>query len=351
MGTTLKQLYRFQVRREVRRGVLDAVDEADQSNVLLVEVAPDRDLDEDTLEALQQIADDNQCESFTDQSRFYLVAKSQEQSAELGRQIQACDLAQPREPRPAHGEDLIPIPQPPPIPPTSFPPPPPQRRQRHWVIAAVFGFIILVIIGVAFGSYQQQQADQERRQQEQRQQEEAARIEAQKQEESRQKEEAAKAEDQRKQAEAALAVESAQEHSKKYEEWLIARRSEMEPSVITVRVKNECPSDYVKVAIRFQVPNDSGHWVTSGWWMIQPGEEVKPVIATANPHLYFFAEGAKYSWNGDGQSDAINVAVVSNSFVQEDGEEIKGVDERSVTMAHHTASGWGEYTQSFTCPQ
>lgn len=71
-------------------------------------------------------------------------------------------------------------------------------------------------------------------------------------------------------------------------------------------------------------------------------------MATANRHMYFYAESDTKNWGGG--PDAINVNVVSNNFVQVDGEPIQGKDVKTVSMRHVDAgSDWGEYSETLTC--
>jgi hypothetical protein len=187
-----------------------------------------------------------------------------------------------------------------------------------------------------------EQAAREQQERERQAREQAAREQQQRE---RQAEEARKREaDQR-------TIQSAQEFSDKYEAWLKARRTQMGSEVVTVRLKNECATDSIRVVIRFQVPDDSGHWVTSGWWILKPNESLRPTFATAVRDVYFWAEGTSstYVWNGDGKSDSIAVPVVSNNFVQEDGNNLIGVNQKTVNMFHSVFKAWGEHTQSFSC--
>jgi hypothetical protein len=83
------QLYRFQIEGPVSRGVLSAIDEADQSRVQLLYVALEGIDSGKKLVALEQLATDRTCESFTDGSQFYVVARTAEESAELMRAIES----------------------------------------------------------------------------------------------------------------------------------------------------------------------------------------------------------------------------------------------------------------------
>jgi TPR repeat protein len=170
-----------------------------------------------------------------------------------------------------------------------------------------------------------------------------------KKEKEEQRERERQAEEARKREADQRNVQSAQDFSDRYESWLKTRQAEMAPNVITVVLKNECATDSIRVAMRFQVPDSSGRWVTSGWWSIKSGESGRPTIATATRDVYFFAEGATHTWNGDGKSDSISVPVVTNNFVHQDGDKLVGINQKTVTMFHSVFGTWGEHSQSFTC--
>ncbi|MGA8088695.1 MAG: hypothetical protein WCA10_15550 [Terracidiphilus sp.] len=98
------QLYRFQIEGPVSRGVLSAIDEADRSSVQLLQVALEGTDSGKRLAALEQLATDRACESFTDGSQFYVVARTSEESAELMRAIESSGLEAFTEPEVEHNE-------------------------------------------------------------------------------------------------------------------------------------------------------------------------------------------------------------------------------------------------------
>jgi hypothetical protein len=112
-----KQLYRFQIQREVSSSVSAAIDEADESNVWLVEVALRPDRYEEDLKELEKIADNQRCESFTADGKFYCVAASQIQAKELlatiaakGFELSVAEAESPgeiQEPTPWHKSKVV----------------------------------------------------------------------------------------------------------------------------------------------------------------------------------------------------------------------------------------------------
>lgn len=98
MNTNPTRLYRFQIEGPVSRGVLSAIDEADQSSVRLVHIALEGVDSGKKLEALEQLATDRACECFTNDSQFYFVARSAAECAELMRVIEARGLGSFTEP-------------------------------------------------------------------------------------------------------------------------------------------------------------------------------------------------------------------------------------------------------------
>jgi hypothetical protein len=89
-----KQLYRFQIQRDVSPSVFAAVDGADQSNVWLIEVAPRPDRYEEDSKELEEIANRLGCETFSAGVYTYAVAKSEAQTSQLVRQLQSQGLFQ-----------------------------------------------------------------------------------------------------------------------------------------------------------------------------------------------------------------------------------------------------------------
>jgi len=79
MATSSRQLYRFHIQQETSQGILAAVDGSDESTVTLLEVTPDPENLESAFKTLADLADKQECENFTDSSRFYVVTRSEQQ--------------------------------------------------------------------------------------------------------------------------------------------------------------------------------------------------------------------------------------------------------------------------------
>ena len=191
------------------------------------------------------------------------------------------------------------------------------------------------------------EADRQRKAAEARKQTDLAQAERQRQEEAdRLQREAAAAEAKLREE---RAVASAKELSQKYEVWLARRSKEMAPSVITVTLKNACSSGPMWIAMRFKMPDDTGRWMTSGWWKVDPGKTVQPKVATAGHTVYFWAKDALGTWDGAKEPGSVTVPVVGNDFVHLDGTEIQGKDEQNVTTFANVFKDWGNHTVGFTC--
>jgi uncharacterized membrane protein len=178
---------------------------------------------------------------------------------------------------------------------------------------------------------------------------EAQRIEEQKEQDAadakRRADEAAEAEQKRE----SQSVSHAETVSDQYETWLEQRQKEMAPQVITVKLTNNCSKGAIRVAMRFKVPDNSDHWMTSGWWKVDPNTSLRPRVATANGNLYFFAENDTVIWDGRNETQPVSVSVVSNNFVHVDGSNIEGANQRTVTMFRKFWDSWGEHEVTFTC--
>jgi uncharacterized membrane protein len=226
-------------------------------------------------------------------------------------------------------------PEPPPIP---VPPPPPipaeltARSNSNWVwisIGLAVLFLVLVIGAVAvYQAVQEEariQAQHQKEEQERRQEAERIRLENQ-------------------------AVQEGEAGSDRFGTWVEQRRTEMDPDVLTLTLINRCSSAF-QVAIRFKVPDNTDHWVTSGWWTVKPGQSVRPKgMATANGNVYFYAFSENDQvWDGSSDSDSVKVPIVSNNFAHIDGDDIKGKNQRVITMAHKTYETYGNHEVPFTC--
>jgi serine/threonine protein kinase len=144
------------------------------------------------------------------------------------------------------------------------------------------------------------------------------------------------------------ALTEAQSFKARYDAWLDSRRQAMAPKVVTVTVKNDCAVP-LYLAIRFKVPDDTGHWVTSGWTEVPAGETRSPHMATANGMVYFWAREDNGNWDGSNDSKATQTEVVSNNFIHEDGSELQGDNKRTVSMFHEYFDSWGDHVERFSC--
>jgi serine/threonine protein kinase len=182
---------------------------------------------------------------------------------------------------------------------------------------------------------------------------EAQRVEAQRAKEAADRQAAAVSAERQRQAGAAKRLEQIVKDSQRlkltYDAWLEKRRSEMAPNVITMTFKNDCANVPLRLAIKFQRPDATGHFITSGWWEILPGESVSPKMATGNGNVYFWAHGTNIEWHGDNEVGSIQEPVVSNDFVHQDGFELQGIDLKTVTMFHAFYSTWGDHVVQLTC--
>jgi hypothetical protein len=178
--------------------------------------------------------------------------------------------------------------------------------------------------------------------------------------ERQQVEAAAEVERQQKEAAAAAAAAAAKQREQKavanskdlsnrYAGWLAKRGQEMAPQVITVTLKNACTSGPMWIAMRFKMPDETGRWMTSGWWKVDPGKTVRPKMATADHKVYFWAKDALGTWDGAKDPGSVTVPVVSNDFVHLDGTEIEGKEKKNVVMFPNVFKSWGDHTVGFTC--
>jgi serine/threonine protein kinase len=226
----------------------------------------------------------------------------------------------------------------------------------QWALLVIAILVVagLVITGAIVASNHSEQ---------ERQRAESARIQAQQVENSRRQEEsdrtqALRDEQRRQQAEAekqkqaqneAAEIEAAQRLSR-YEAWLRTRGNEMAPKVITVRVLNACPDHTIDFAIRFKVPNNTGHWVTLGGFEVKPGESVNPAMATDDSNIYLYGESGPLTWTGKNDPNAKPTKIVDNSFVHEDGDDLDGKNPKIVSMFRRVFNTYGEHTLRLSCP-
>lgn len=222
-------------------------------------------------------------------------------------------------------------------------PKPPSPAKWIWI-----GVLLLVVVIMGLLIHHKIERDQVI--EAQRQEEERARTEA---DRVRREAEAAEAERTRQAAEAKQreqqSVAGAEELSTRFDVWLKQRRLEMGAQSVTVTFQNDCTVGPVRVVMRFKMPDDTNRWMTSGWWSVDPGKTLQPMIVTANGNLYFWAQDATGTWNGNNDSTSVTAPIVSNNFVHVDGAEIQGTDKRTVSMFHRLYDKWGNYTVKFTC--
>jgi len=145
MESNQKQLYRFRIQQVVSKGVFAAVDDADQAGVWLLEVTPLPSDSEKSIDALEQLASDHECECFTDNSRLYLVTRSEGQCRKL------CELIESEELGWLGGAKPIPMQQRPSasVPVELFKNAMPPKSQTHWAAAAVVVLACLCLIAFA----------------------------------------------------------------------------------------------------------------------------------------------------------------------------------------------------------
>ena len=204
--------------------------------------------------------------------------------------------------------------------------------------------VVLIVIGVLINN--KIQAD-------------AAAAEAQRQEEQRQENQRVQEENDRKQREeeaeqakrnAENSVTEAEKLSDQYETWFKERIAQMGGSGYSLTFSNECMNGPIRIVIRFKLPDNTGRWITSGWWKVESGKTLSPTMITDGNTVYFWATGAAGNWNGNDDSNNVTVPIVTNNFVHLDGTEILGKEQQKVTMFHETYSNFGNHTVHFTCP-
>lgn len=207
-------------------------------------------------------------------------------------------------------------------------------RPIHWALIAAALLVLVLVIAGFVSSNNHAELEQQRI--------ENLRVQATKAESVREQQEA----ERRRQAEQS---ESRKQYEAKYEQWLIAQRARMAPNEVTVQVQNGCANYPLDLVVRFKVPDNSGHWVTLGWWQVKPGESVRPLIATSNGNIYFYGESKTATWDGKSSSDGTSTEVVDEPFVHEDGKKLEGTNITTVSMFRKAYSSFGEHSLRLTC--
>lgn len=133
---------------------------------------------------------------------------------------------------------------------------------------------------------------------------------------------------------------------------LNAWKAQMSPNVISIRVKNECAQDSIRVAIRFRTPDETDRWVTMGWWSLAPGGSVLPSMATKNGvvYLYGYGEDSRLTWSGNHELGSVSAKVLDHQFVLLDGDDLSQESPREVSMFRRQWNQWGEHSVSLNCP-
>jgi hypothetical protein len=204
-----------------------------------------------------------------------------------------------------------------------------------------FIFLLLFLGSVGVYSLQQQRererteaAERIRAEEIKRQgEEERQAAEQRRQEEERKRRE----EEERKRREEQQEVEEATRASERYHAYLNARAVQLGAKGRFVTLQNACPGKTLSVAALFQLPDDSGKWLTSGWFVLLPGEKRLTDIITKNPNVYLYAysNDGTYTLNGDREKDPVEATIVGNRFSYVRGESALGTEKRSVKMRQY----------------
>ncbi len=120
-------------------------------------------------------------------------------------------------------------------------------------------------------------------------------------------------------------------------------------NTIEVNLQNKC-NEKIFVAVNYR--DDSGDWITEGWWSVDPYSTTKTNIETTNSNLYFYADSNEGTeWSGVGKSGAITKRVSSDAFESRNNNGVYVWDKnvRNETFFHRVVNGYGVYTQSFSC--
>jgi hypothetical protein len=202
-----------------------------------------------------------------------------------------------------------------------------------WLVWFICAIVVIGIIALAlFVAAQQRQQHQMRIQQEaalweqQRQRDEAA--ERKKREEIA---EAKRVEDEKRQAERErLEVIGAAHKSSAFE--ATERAASAGVNTVAVSVRNRCQAGDVHIAFLYH--SISSGWVTQGWWPVKPGVEITPAVWPTSENIYFFAEGAGFTWAGGNAAPQRYIA--NYAFMFTDNESIVGRHNRLVRFRQAT---------------
>ncbi len=112
-----------------------------------------------------------------------------------------------------------------------------------------------------------------------------------------------------------------------------------------VKLRNECDVD-VEVAVLYKTPDD--RWVRKGWLVVEPDGESG--IATLNPYVYIYAQGAGRYWTGEGRPYSVSRLVVDNAFELNDSLPLYGTGLRTVSFRRvEIDPSRAVYTHGLTC--
>ncbi len=109
-------------------------------------------------------------------------------------------------------------------------------------------------------------------------------------------------------------------------------------------LRNRC-SQSISVAVVYRTSDD--RWVRRGWFVVPPLETAETNVATLNPFVYFYGEGAGQIWRGR-ESTSLTRTVTTESFDQPDSSHPSG---KPVSFFRSTVNlTRSSFVQEFTCP-
>ena len=109
-------------------------------------------------------------------------------------------------------------------------------------------------------------------------------------------------------------------------------------------IRNECSVGTISVAVLFE---DTGkHWITQGWWSLEPSKEQNP-FSTTNPIFYYYAESQSMVWKDSSSEKPALADVVSNPFFYYYGEKLS--QSRPVPM-REAKMDRRDFVLRLTCP-
>lgn len=117
----------------------------------------------------------------------------------------------------------------------------------------------------------------------------------------------------------------------------------------TLAIANGCHAPLF-AAIHYQ--DLDNHWVTRGWWQVQPGQTAATDARPTSANVYFYAEntGLNLFWSGEGQPDSVEKEIIDERFDYLNGEPFVYDNPRKVSFFRaNTGPDWTSYTHTFTC--